>query len=356
MKLLEQNQTYKSKLSDPSDMKKRTMKEDKANIEKEAFDPCHKRTLFVRFPRPVKDKEKVKDLHPGIEAVRFKHRIKRWCHIRFETEEIARRAQKKLHKKKLEHGKLIVMETKKSAINKPLTPKEKLNPHVFKIFVNNLPDEATVKDIELAFPGHKSIRLFKKNKKRKCKMATVMFRTQNELEDIIKSKTPYKVCGTDVAVSYSKSYVTANSTMQGIEKPAVKSKRKKKISLIERAESPASSENENDEVENDDGMSDEMDAKEMTDKDDDDDGGGDDDDNDEDDGGGDDNNEDDGGGDDDEDDGDNDEQDMKGEKNLESENSDCEISDKSDSGNASNDDGGGSNISDDDDDESVMND
>lgn len=42
------------------------------------YDPHHSRTLFVRFPYGIKDKLEVKRLHPGIEAVRFKPRIKRY--------------------------------------------------------------------------------------------------------------------------------------------------------------------------------------------------------------------------------------------------------------------------------------
>jgi hypothetical protein len=42
------------------------------------YDPHHSRTLFVRFPYRIKDKLEVKLLHPGIEAVRFKPRIKRY--------------------------------------------------------------------------------------------------------------------------------------------------------------------------------------------------------------------------------------------------------------------------------------
>jgi hypothetical protein len=44
----------------------------------DVYDPHHRRTLFVRFPYRIKDKLEVKLLHPGIEAVRFKPRIKRY--------------------------------------------------------------------------------------------------------------------------------------------------------------------------------------------------------------------------------------------------------------------------------------
>lgn len=44
----------------------------------DVYDPHHSRTLFVRFPCEIKDKLEVKRLHPGIEAVRFKPRIKRY--------------------------------------------------------------------------------------------------------------------------------------------------------------------------------------------------------------------------------------------------------------------------------------
>jgi hypothetical protein len=49
--------------------------------ETEIYDPHHRRTLFVRFPHRIKDKLEVKLLYPGIEAVRFKPRIKRYCSI-----------------------------------------------------------------------------------------------------------------------------------------------------------------------------------------------------------------------------------------------------------------------------------
>jgi hypothetical protein len=44
----------------------------------DVYDLHHSRTLFVRFPYRIKDKLEVKLLHPGIEAVRFKPRIKRY--------------------------------------------------------------------------------------------------------------------------------------------------------------------------------------------------------------------------------------------------------------------------------------
>jgi hypothetical protein len=50
-------------------------------IETEVYDPHHCRTLFVRFPYRIKDKLEVKLLYPGIEAVRFKPRIKRYCFV-----------------------------------------------------------------------------------------------------------------------------------------------------------------------------------------------------------------------------------------------------------------------------------
>jgi hypothetical protein len=53
-------------------------KNDSNNTRAEIYDPHHCRTLFVRFPRRVKDKMEVKMLYPGIEAVRFKPRIKRY--------------------------------------------------------------------------------------------------------------------------------------------------------------------------------------------------------------------------------------------------------------------------------------
>jgi hypothetical protein len=67
----------------PSVVANVTIKENDINTETETeiYDSHHCRTLFVRFPYRIKDKLEVKLLYPGIEAVRFKPRIKRYYFV-----------------------------------------------------------------------------------------------------------------------------------------------------------------------------------------------------------------------------------------------------------------------------------
>ncbi|KAJ9580479.1 hypothetical protein L9F63_024342, partial [Diploptera punctata] len=186
-----------------------------------------------------------------------------WCHIRFESEEIAKCAVKKLHNKKLENGRLIVLETKKFAINKPFTPTEKKNPHLCKIFIENIPVKATVEDIKLAFPGCKNIHILKTNI-RESKAATVVFQNKEDLKNIMKSSIDFKVCGKDVTVTYKKLNLSAKSLVKRKQNPDVKSNRCKKISLKAKTESTDSPVSDNDMKNSNDTNDEEMDTKEMS--------------------------------------------------------------------------------------------
>lgn len=142
----------------------------------DVYDPHHSRTLFVRFPYRIKDKLEVKLLHPGIEAVRFKPRIKRWCHIRFSSEELAKSALKELGKKEVKGGSLIVKETKKCKMN-------------------NCENESK-----------KTPQLYKG--------ALIGFKTLDKMEALISSTKVHKVGDKDVSVSYYKNYIHARDLLK----------------------------------------------------------------------------------------------------------------------------------------------
>ncbi|XP_021935489.1 uncharacterized protein LOC110837554 isoform X2 [Zootermopsis nevadensis] len=188
---------------------------DNAETETKIYDhQC--RTLFVRFPRRVRDKLEVKLLHPGIEDVRFKPRIKRWCHIRFSSEEAAKCALNDLNRKRVRGGQLIVMETKKFKINSR-EEKSKKQQHLYKLYVKNLPEDVTESEITSAFPGCANVRMFTP-KKRGSLRARIGFKTLDEMEAIISSTNVHKVRDRSVSVFYSKSYLHAHDLLKQEQK------------------------------------------------------------------------------------------------------------------------------------------
>ncbi|PNF25720.1 hypothetical protein B7P43_G14802 [Cryptotermes secundus] len=180
----------------------------------DVYDPHHSRTLFVRFPRGIKDKLEVKRLHPGIEAVRFKPRIKRWCHIRFSSEELAKSALKELNQKEVKGGKLIIKETKKYKLN-TCENESKKTPQLYQLYVKNLPENVTESEITSAFPGCMHVHMFTPKKKGSLG-AIIGFKTLDKMEAIISSTKVHKVRDKDVSVSYAPAHSQLKQEQQEV--------------------------------------------------------------------------------------------------------------------------------------------